>query len=88
MITESARGTLRAIRARTHPNCIVCGRANGRGPQLDFCTCADGSVQATFDCKDSYKGYANVVHGGVVYVAGQLPVLEALLAAFDGSLPT
>ena len=66
VITESAQGTLRAIRARTHPNCMVCGRANGRGPQLEFHTCADGSVQATFDCRDSYEGYANVVHGGVV----------------------
>jgi uncharacterized protein (TIGR00369 family) len=26
----------------------------------------DGGVQATFDCRKAYEGYANVVHGGVV----------------------
>lgn len=66
MITERAQDTLHKIRARTHRNCVVCGTVNGRGLRLDFRTSEDGSVQATFDCREAYAGYANVLHGGVV----------------------
>jgi uncharacterized protein (TIGR00369 family) len=66
VITEQAQDALRAMRVRTHPNCVVCGTANGRGLRLEFQTSADGSVQATFDCGKTYEGYCDVLHGGVV----------------------
>jgi acyl-coenzyme A thioesterase PaaI-like protein len=66
VITESAEGRLREMRARAHPNCVVCSAANGRGLRLEFRTCEDGGVQATFDCREGYEGYPSVLHGGVV----------------------
>ena len=66
MITEPAQDTLREIRVRTHPNCVVCGPANERGLRLEFRASADGSVQATCDCRKAYEGYANIMHGGVI----------------------
>jgi len=66
VITDAERDTLRGIQAETHPNCVVCGTANGRGLRLRFRTSEDGSVQASFDCKKAYEGYANILHGGVV----------------------
>ena len=66
MITEPAQDALRDIRVRAHPNCIVCGMANGRGLQVEFHASGDGSVQADFDCRRAYEGYANILHGGVV----------------------
>ena len=66
MTTETQQDALREIGSRAHANCVVCGTANGRGLQLVFHLCDDGSVQATFDCERAYEGYANVLHGGVV----------------------
>ena len=66
MITEAEQDALRETQAQAHLNCVVCGTANGHGLRLEFRTSADGSVQATFDCKKAYEGYADVLHGGVV----------------------
>ena len=66
MITEARQDALRETQAQAHLNCVVCGTANGRGLRLKFRTSEDGSVQATFECKKVYEGYANVLHGGVV----------------------
>lgn len=66
MITDARRGTLREMRARAHPNCVVCGLANDRGLQLEFQPSDDDGVQAHFDCTRAYEGYANLLHGGVV----------------------
>ena len=64
--TESGEDSLHRLRACTHPNCVVCGTANGRGLRLDFHRSDSGCVQATFDCNKAYEGYADVLHGGVV----------------------
>jgi len=80
VITEPAHDTLRGIRARTHPNCVVCGAANGRGLRLEFHRSGDGSVQATFDCENAYEGYANVLHGGVVSALFDGAMMNCLFA--------
>ena len=66
MITEPEQLSLREVRARAHPNCVVCGAANKRGLRLKFRSSADGSVQATFDCLKACEGYIDVLHGGIV----------------------
>jgi uncharacterized protein (TIGR00369 family) len=66
VITEPAQDTLRTMRVRSHPNCVVCGAANGRGLRLEFHASGDGSVEARFDCQKAYEGYMDVLHGGVV----------------------
>jgi uncharacterized protein (TIGR00369 family) len=66
VITEPAQDTLREMRDRAHPNCVVCSTARGRGLRLEFRASEDGSVQATFDCQKAHEGYANVMHGGMV----------------------
>lgn len=65
-ITEAREAALRETRVRAHPNCVVCGAANDRGLQLEFRRNADDSVQTTFDCAQTYEGYAGTIHGGVV----------------------
>ena len=64
--TEPTHDAQRETQARAHRNCVVCGAANDRGLRLEFRTSEDGSVQASFDCKKAYEGYANLLHGGVV----------------------
>jgi len=49
-----------------HPNCIVCSPNNRLGLQLEFTMLDDGSVQATFDCGESFQGYPGILHGGVI----------------------
>ncbi|MBU0639223.1 MAG: PaaI family thioesterase [Planctomycetes bacterium] len=66
MITDWAEEALGEIQTSTHPNCVVCGRDNHQGLQLEFRAAADGSVRATFDCRPAYEGYADVLHGGVI----------------------
>jgi uncharacterized protein (TIGR00369 family) len=66
VITELRQDTLHETGARAHPDCVVCGKANGQGLRLSFRTTEDGGVHATFDCGKAYEGYADVLHGGVV----------------------
>jgi uncharacterized protein (TIGR00369 family) len=54
------------MRDSMHPNCVLCGLANGRSLRLHFTVCDDGSVSALFGCHDVFEGYAGQLHGGVI----------------------
>jgi acyl-coenzyme A thioesterase PaaI-like protein len=57
---------LRRIRQEIHSQCVVCGKHNLRGLQLDFRVLMDGSVQADFECRGIFAGYPHTLHGGVI----------------------
>lgn len=48
-----------------HPLCIVCGREIGGGLNLRFSLRDDGSVEASFQCRQRLQGYPDTMHGGV-----------------------
>lgn len=66
MITEPAQADIRNVHRKVHPNCVVCGRSNDRGLQLQFEQLADGTVQARFACDRAFEGYQGTLHGGVI----------------------
>ena len=66
MTTESFQAGLERIRGLAHPNCVICSPSNNRGLRLEFCADVDGGVLAQFECKESFEGYASMLHGGVV----------------------
>ena len=66
MITEPAQAELQQMRAQAHSNCVVCSPSNRRSLCLKYAVSDDGSVQACFDCDESFEGYAGMLHGGVI----------------------
>lgn len=55
---------LEQTRERHHPLCVVCGQ--GDGLAMQFAVQPDGSVEAKFDCPDSFQGYKGQLHGGII----------------------
>jgi len=53
------------VRSTSHANCVVCSSRNEHGLGLNFKSLPDGSVEAMFDCNQSFEGYQNVLHGGI-----------------------
>jgi len=49
-----------------HPDCFVCGKDNPNGLGLEFTAEHDGSVVAHFRCIESFSGYRDQLHGGVI----------------------
>ncbi len=66
MTTEKLPADGEPIRAKMHPNCVVCSPSNELGLKLDFTCCGVRSVQTKFYCHDKLQGYAECLHGGVV----------------------
>jgi uncharacterized protein (TIGR00369 family) len=54
-----------ALRQCNHPDCFVCGPANGCGLGLEFRLSPDGAVQACFACEPMFTGYPGMLHGGI-----------------------
>lgn len=66
MITKPGESALNALRAESHPQCVVCGLANGHGLGLEFHLVGDGVVEASFACERMFEGYPATLHGGVI----------------------
>ncbi len=58
--------TFSALREQSHPNCFVCGPANGGGLALEFRLSPDGAVEASFPCEPVFTGYPGMLHGGII----------------------
>ena len=58
--------SLSAVRQQSHPDCFVCGPANGHGLGLEFRSVADGAVEASFACEQVFNGYPGMLHGGII----------------------
>ena len=44
----------------------MCSPDHQAGLHLEFTLLEDGSVQATFDCREVFQGYPGLLHGGVI----------------------
>ncbi len=53
------------VRLHPHAGCVVCSSQNEHGLRLSFKSLPDGSVEAMFDCNQTFQGYHNVLHGGI-----------------------
>ena len=53
------------VEHESHRRCIVCGAEHPFGLHLDFVSCDDGSVEATFECEPLFEGYPGMLHGGI-----------------------
>ena len=60
------KSSLPAVRQQSHPQCFVCGPANGHGLGLDFHLAHDGAVEASFACAPVFAGYPGILHGGII----------------------
>jgi uncharacterized protein (TIGR00369 family) len=58
--------SLKAIRNRIHPRCVICSPANPMGLAQNFVLQPDGSVESTFVGSQMYEGYPGLLHGGVI----------------------
>jgi uncharacterized protein (TIGR00369 family) len=66
-ITEPGQEILERTRQSEHAACIVCGRrGESDGLALRFILNEDGSVEASFDPRQSLQGYDGLLHGGVI----------------------
>jgi len=54
------------LQRQSHPDCFVCGPANGDGLGLEFRMALDGSVEASFACQPVFAGYPGMLHGGII----------------------
>ena len=62
---KPTQDVLEQTRQAEHPLCIVCGQSAECGLNLDFSLCADGMVEAAFDCNAKFQGYKGILHGGI-----------------------
>jgi uncharacterized protein (TIGR00369 family) len=54
------------LREQVHPDCCVCCRQGPLGLRVDYRQYGEGKVEAVVGCPDSWQGYPEWVHGGVV----------------------
>lgn len=66
MIPKVSPSTDRQVRDQVHPHCVVCSPTNQRGLGLVFALAADRSVQACFDCDETFAGFPGILNGGTV----------------------
>jgi uncharacterized protein (TIGR00369 family) len=59
-----AQRRLEDLREKEHSQCFVCGPDRGLG--IAFSLLNDASVQATFECPETFQGYDGIIHGGVI----------------------
>lgn len=64
VITDPSE-SLQRLQSEQHPDCVVCGPANGHGLGLEFRMPEPGVVESAFDCRQSAQGYNGMLHGGV-----------------------
>jgi len=50
----AGQAKMESIRVVEHPQCLICGPANALGLNLRFRVQADGSVLATFSCREAF----------------------------------
>lgn len=66
VITNPRATDMADLQARLHSRCLLCGGDQTHGLRLKFDVCADGQVEAVFNCEHVYQGYTGYLHGGVV----------------------
>jgi acyl-coenzyme A thioesterase PaaI-like protein len=49
-----------------HRRCFACGQDNDRGLGLTFSPIKNDSIEGYFLCDDSFQGYKDTLHGGII----------------------
>ena len=57
------------VRIEDATMCFACGTDNPIGLNIRFSLADDGRCHATFTANENHVGYANTVHGGIIYAA-------------------
>jgi acyl-coenzyme A thioesterase PaaI-like protein len=65
--------------APLNSNCIVCGRENANGLQLNFVTESKG-VHATWIPKETWESFRGTVHGGIITAVLDEAMSKAIVA--------
>ena len=60
-------------RSDPHRTCVVCGKENAHGFQLEFVRRGDGGVESHFHCSAAFEGYPDQLHGGVLPCCSTAP---------------
>lgn len=68
------------LRQQVHPSCRCCGEENNDGLQLNFTVHDGDKVEAIFKCDDHYRGYDNILHGGVISSLADSAMTNCLFA--------
>jgi uncharacterized protein (TIGR00369 family) len=71
---------LDTLSATEHPLCLMCSAANPASMKLDFRVQSDGSVLATFPCREMWQSYPRTLHGGVVAALVDAAMTNALFS--------
>jgi len=79
-LPAASQALLRALAAREHPHCLLCGAAAPGGARLEFRVQSDGSVEAELPCLDQLQGYPDRLHGGAIAAALDAAMTNALFA--------
>jgi acyl-coenzyme A thioesterase PaaI-like protein len=76
----ASQARLESIRAKEHPECLMCGATNPFGMKLNFKVQSDGSVLAFFPCREVLQSYPQTLHGGVISALLDAAMTNALFA--------
>lgn len=71
----------RVLRVVEHPHCVVCGRENPQGFQIDYAIADDGSASARWTPSMRWEGFKDIVHGGVLSTVMDEAMAKAVIAA-------
>lgn len=77
---SASQATLESLAAAEHARCLMCGSANDLGMKLRFKVQPDGSVLATFPCREAFQGYPETLHGGVISALFDAAMTHALFS--------
>lgn len=77
---EKSQATLESLCAVEHSECLMCGPANPLGLKLRFRVQPDGSVLATFACREAFRSYSGTLHGGVISALLDAAMTNALFS--------
>jgi acyl-coenzyme A thioesterase PaaI-like protein len=77
---RASQSCLESLGATEHQECLMCGPANPLGLRLRFRVQPDGSVLATFPCREVFRSYPRMLHGGVISALLDAAMTNALFA--------
>jgi acyl-coenzyme A thioesterase PaaI-like protein len=64
--TEPEPDAAQALHAVPHSHCVVCGRDNAHGLQIQYGSDAAGATVADWTPTAAWQGFRGIIHGGIV----------------------
>jgi len=77
---SASQARLELVSTAEHPQCLMCSAANPFGISLKFKVQRDGSVLATFPCREILQGYPETLHGGIISAVLDAAMTNALFS--------